>query len=259
MVLNVLGYRVPEIEAVFNKCRWCCGTLRRSKSDAVNIVVAFNLNPRNAKIHVPASGNLIEVESREVDAKFIQQSGRESAYERKRLYLVERLDAKVALRTVAAGVVGGYVVHRGEERAVREQVRSQGVIESPVVLVTPVRAGFYERHVLYVRNPVKASAEGIDQGHVLALRPAGRTYIQSSRNLLTLRRWKTRQHACRRQHARDPRLDSGRTQDRGSDTPGTVLHGQLPELRRFHPRWAGHIMSSASQPFVGEEEEQLVF
>src|ERR1700686_5251364 len=175
MVLNVLGHCVAEIETVFDKRGGRGCALRRAESNAIDSVIAFDLDPRNPEIDVVAGRDLIEVEPREIDAKFIHQGGRESAYKRECLHLIERLDAEVALWTVAPGVVGGYLIFGGEVGAVRELVASKNVIEAPIVLVAPVGAWNRERYSLNVRNPIKTSAGGIAQRNVLTLCPHRRT------------------------------------------------------------------------------------
>ena len=82
MVLYGLGHGIAEIEAVFHKCRRCSCALRWAKSNPVDTVIAFDLNSRNAEIDVLTGRDLVEIKASEVDTEFIQQGGRESAYER---------------------------------------------------------------------------------------------------------------------------------------------------------------------------------
>src|SRR5581483_1032824 len=63
--------------------------------------------------------------------------------------------------------------------------------------------------------------------------------------------------ALRRNHAGDPRGDAGAVEDLRDDAAGPRRDHLLPELRGLHVG-GGEVGAALAQPFIGEEEEQLV-
>src|SRR6266567_6093289 len=156
---NILGELIAVIVAVFNKDRGCGRALWRSPAKAVE-TVTLNLDARNAEVDVLTRGNLIEVETGEIDAELVDHRRGESVDKGNRLNLVKGLLTQVSLGSAAAGAIGTSIIESCEVGAVSELVVSSDVIQSPVVLVPALVLRRRKRHVLNVGSRgIKSSAD----------------------------------------------------------------------------------------------------
>jgi hypothetical protein len=132
-------------------------------------------------------------------------------------------------------------------------VRGGRKIKPGIVLIGLITSGLSDDDFLNIGYSVKASATKVSERQILAQRTAERSEVQTAADNLTGN--PTIYVSTRgRDDPAETWLDTGATEDRGSDSARACVDDGLPELRRFNI--TGRERSCIlSQPFVREKEK----
>src|SRR5262245_58626228 len=117
-----LTQRIAEFKDVLRKDAWRALASACAESDAASYRQAFDFDARDAEIDIGGVRRLIDIESRRIESRFIEQRRRKDAGIQERSRRIERFEGQISHRAALRVPIAAEITQPREIRAESEGV-----------------------------------------------------------------------------------------------------------------------------------------